>query len=307
MSIVEQETAWFRTVGTGAWIPGTASLGASAVRFLRLTPEPEIPPPTDGWPDATNTGWARTGVTLTPYSGPTTLSGTVLIDKKSITTDLVIGYSSIATTVTIKRCNITGRIDCDGPNYNVILEDCNLNGSTADAPVVGYGNLTVRRCNIIGGANSVIGGDNVLVEDSWLHAQYLGPTRESHENAFISNGGTGITLRNCTLHADQPNNTVGGGVSTNCSLFGDFAPIADVLIEDCLIKATPGAYGVSLGYNPGKPYGSNPTNVVFQNNTFEPGTTGNCGQFGPVTGWLDDNGNVFTGNVWLGGGVVSPA
>lgn len=301
MTIIEQETAWFRTVGTGAWIPGTASRGATPVRFLRLTPEPEIPPPT-GWPDATNTGWARTGVTLTPYTGPTTLLENQTIDSKSITDDLV-----IQSDVTIRRCNITGRIDCDGPTFSVLIEDCNLNGSTADAPVVGYGNLTIKRCNIIGGANSVIGGDNVLIEDSWLHAQYLGPTAASHENAFISNGGTGITIRNCVLHADQENNSSGGGVSTNCSFFGDFAVIEDVLVEDCLIKATPGAYGVSLGYNPGKPFGTDPTNVTFQNNTFEPGPTGNCGVYGPVTGWLADNGNVFTGNVWLGGGDVEPA
>src|SRR5690606_11871516 len=217
---------------------------------------------------------------------------------QTIDSKLMGGHFQIASggNIFLKRCQINGRIDCDGADRFVRIEDCNIDAGMADAPAVGFSNLIVRRCNIIGGANTIIGGNNVLVEDSWLHSQYLAPEAESHENAFLSNGGDGITIRNCVLHADQPDNGFGGGVSTNCSLFGDFSPIQNVLIENCLIKATPGAYGVSLGYNPAKPFGSAPTNVIFRNNVFERGASGKCGVVGPVTCWLDANCNIFDNN-----------
>jgi hypothetical protein len=259
-------------------------------------PDPDPPEQPSEWPNADNTGWLAAGATLTAWDGPTFLAANQVIDSRILT-----GHIIVASHVKITRCQINGRIDCDGPNYSLILEDCNVDGGTAQAPAVGYGNLTIRRCNMVGGANTVIGGDNVIIEDSWLHDQYLGPTADDHENGFLSNGGSNITLRHNVIHADEPDNGHDGGVSTNCSLFGDFAPITDVLIENCYFPATPGAYSVSLGYNPSKPFGANPTNVVFRNNVFEYGPTGNGGFFGPVTSFLDANGNVFEGNTWEDG------
>lgn len=255
------------------------------------------------WPDATNTGWARTGVTLTAYTGPTTLALGQTIDSKTITDDLV-----ITSHVTITRCNIgIAHLDCDGAARSLTLEDCNIDAGTWQSQAVGFSDLTIRRCNIIGGTNSVISGSNILIEDSWLHAQYLAPTAEWHENAFICNGGSNIVLRHNTLHADQENNGFGGGVSTNCSLFGDFAPIEDVLIEGNLLKATPGGYGCSAGYNPGKPFGDNPTNVTWRDNVFERGPSGQCGVEGPVTSFLDANGNVWSNNRYEDGELIPAA
>jgi hypothetical protein len=88
---------------------------------------------------------------------------------------------------------------------------------------------------------------------------------------------------------------VGGGPTADVSLFGDFGPVDDILIEDNLLKGTAGGYGMQAGYNPGKPY-PNGTNIRILNNTFERGTSGVCGVFGPYTAWNGSN----TGNVWSG-------
>jgi len=256
-------------------------------------------------PNEFNTGWERTGVTLTDYSTPSTILTDQTLDSRNILTDITVSADVIVT-----RSMINGHIYADGVGYSLLLEDCEIDASTFDGAAVGFQNVTIRRCNIYGGANSVIGSSNIIIEDSILHDQYLAPGSGAHQNGFLSNGGSNVVIHNCVIHANQPDNGSGGGVSTNLSLFGDFAPIADVTIEGCYFPATPGAYSVSLGYNPGWPeegkeFGDNPTNVIFRNNVFERGDSGNGGVFGPVTSFLDDNGNIFENNTWEDGELIT--
>ena len=255
------------------------------------------------WPALSQVGWQPTGVSLTPYVGGTTLTGTQTIDSKTM-----VGHYQVAAGahITITRCNIIGRIDCDpiGLDRDCVIEYSEIYAGNANVPCVGYGNITIRWCNLHGGANTVIGGSNTLVEDTWMYDQYLGPESDWHENAFLSNGGDGITVRRCVMHANQEDNGFGGGVSTDCSFFGDFGPIANVLVEDSFLKATPGAYGISLGYNPAKPFGSNPTNVIVRRNVFQKNVGGFTGVIGTTTGWLDANGNLFEDNVYDDGTLV---
>lgn len=255
-----------------------------------------VAPPTTGYPDATNTGWARTGVTLAAYTGPLTLAANETLDSVQID-----GNLTITSNVTITRSQINGYIDCNGANYSITLQDCNINAGTYDGPAVGFNGISLLRCEVIGGTISVNGSFSTSIQDSWLHSQYLSSTSTAAENAFISNGGSNITITHCTLHADQAVNSSGGGASTNCSLVGEFAQVANVSITNCLIKATPGKYGVNLGYDTTQTYGSNPTNVQFSNNVFEWGTNGNNAAYGPVTGYLNANGNQFYGNTWYDG------
>lgn len=257
------------------------------------------------WPDATNTGWQPTGVTLTNYTGPSTIqTNNIVIDSKTITTDLVIQASN----VTIRRCQINGHIDCDNPSYSLTVEDCTIDAGPTSAPGIGYSNITVRRCNMTGGQHNILCGDNGIIEDNWLHSQYGGPVGSSyHNNAFISNGGSNILIRHNRLDCSLPDNGTGGGPTADASIFGDFATMTDVTFDNNLFMPTTGGYGGTFGYNPGKPFGSNPVNIVVTNNVFQRGSSGQCGVFGPVTSFkIGGPGHVWSNNTYEGDGEIIP-
>jgi hypothetical protein len=253
------------------------------------------------FPDATNTGWEPTGVTLTTFGSTGTIhlsTAGATYDSKRFNGDVVIEEANI----TITRSEINGFIYCIAANdaENFLIEDSTINGGTDDRPAIGQENYTARRCNIRGNQHNAQAWGPCTIEDSWLHDGYIphpgsGASDAWHCNAFITNGGTGIVLRHNTLHASATPNDVGGGPTADVSLFGDFGPVDDVLIEDNLFKGTAGGYGLQAGYNPVKAY-PNSTNIRILNNTFERGTSGVCGVYGPYTAWNGSN----TGNVWSG-------
>jgi hypothetical protein len=92
--------------------------------------------------------------------------------------------------------------------------------------------------------------------------------------------------------------------------YPDFAPIMHATIDSNLfISNNAGiafcAYGGTTG---GKPYSNDPNNatyIVFQNNVFQRGANGKCGEFGPV---LDFNpgrtGNNWTNNKYDNGTII---
>jgi hypothetical protein len=107
------------------------------------------------------------------------------------------------------------------------------------------------------------------------------------------------------LHCSPEDNNTGGGCTTNATFLGDFAVIADVTVNRNLFVATPAGYCGTFGYNPGKTYGSNPTNVSVTNNIFQRGSNNKCGGFGPATSFLAANGNVWNNNKFTDGGAVT--
>lgn len=262
-----------------------------------------------GYADAFNTGIAQFGLQesdLTPYSGPISFGNTTQsFDQMSfdIQNDRLRVLDGAHLTFT--KCHIRGPVDCDGDNRSVTLIDCTIDGN-GDVLAVGYSNVTLIRCNVFNGTECVNGGSNIYIEDSYIHHPYLVPNSDGHVNPLFNGGGTNITCRGSTFWSPVEDNGFGGGTTTNLSFFGDFAVVENVLVENCFIKSTPGAYGVTLGYNPGKPYGDNPTNVVFRNNTFERGPTGHNAAYGPVTSFLAANGNQFYGNKYEDGEVINP-
>lgn len=264
------------------------------------------------FPDATNTGWQPTGVTLTtfPDSGTINLSTPgAVYDSKRFNGDVVI----LAANITIKRSEINGIVYsvADNGASNFLLEDVTINGGTNDRPALGQENYTARRCNINGCQHNAQAWGPCTIEYSYLHGGYIPMPGSSsndawHCNAFITNGGSGMTIRYCTLWASAGQNSVGGGPTADLSLFGDFGPVDNILVQGNLFKGTLGGYGAQAGYNPGKPYPTG-TNIRFVDNVFERGSSGKCGTFGPVTAWnAAATGNVWTGNTWDDGTTLTP-
>jgi hypothetical protein len=90
-------------------------------------------------------------------------------------------------------------------------------------------------------------------------------------------------------------------------LFGDFAPLRNITYDGNLFVASPGGYCLHAGYNPSKPYGSDPTGIVITNNVFQRGANRKCGVWGAVTSFKPSGiGNVFSNNKWDDGTTVNP-
>jgi hypothetical protein len=160
----------------------------------------------------------------------------------------------------------------------------------------------------MGGGTSVNCAEKCLIEDSWLHGQYLTPGTDQHLGGFLSNGGNGdIIVRHNTIHCEPRDNVQGGGCSGDGQIYGDFGPLKNITFDGNLFLATPGGYCASFGNNPGKPYGSNSTYIVVTGNVFGRGSDRTCGAFGPVTAFRrNGEGNVWSGNVWEDGPAVNP-
>lgn len=282
--------------------------GAFGVTGFTMTGagEPIVP---SGFPDASNTGLAGVGMTeadLTLYVGPEGFQGNTVavIEDQLVNGDIRI-YDNAS--VTLRRCKINGHIDIDSVNADLTMEDCHVDATTWPNAAVGFQNMTIRRCDIEGGITAVNASINVLVEDSYLHGQRISATGQDHAGGFLCSGGGDITLTGNTIVCDVLDNGHGGGPSNNLNLFGDFAPLLNIVIGGNYFPVTAGGYSVSLGHNPGANFGDDPTGIEFIDNVLarHPGT-GKGGAFGTVTSFLAANGNVYSGNTWADDGTPVP-
>jgi hypothetical protein len=262
-----------------------------------------------GFPTALNTGLAGVGVTeadLSPYVGPGGYDqgGPYVLEDLLIDSDIRL-YNSVQ--MTIRRCKINGHVDIDSANASLLMEDTHVDATTWSNAAVGFQNMTIRRCDIEGGITAVNASTNVVVEDSYLHGQYIRPVGEDHAGGFLCSGGGDISLFGNTIVCDVLDNGDGGGPSNNLNLFGDLAPLTNIVIEGNYFPVTAGGYSVSLGHNPGKPFGSDPSGIEFTDNVLarDP-QTGKGGVFGTVTSFLAANGNVYSGNTWADDGTAVP-
>jgi hypothetical protein len=259
------------------------------------------------WPGKANTG-VPSGTTLTPYTGPCTITSTQTIVGVDATTkcDAILVK---APNVTLSK-SLLPRVDAtDGGSSSVTLTDVTVQaGSWSDGAIWGY-NITADRVNVSGGQHSVHCASNCTITNSWLHDQYNPSGQSYHNNAFISNGGSQMVVRHNTLHCSALLNSTGGGCSGDLSLFGDFDSISDVTVAGNLFVANNNSISYCLygGHDPGKRYGSNPTYIRVTDNVFQRGANQKCGVYGAVTSFATGGtGNVWSNNTWDDGGTVNP-
>lgn len=275
------------------------------------TSTPTTQPPTTGFPDASNTG-VPAGVTLSAYTGPCTITSSATIDRKDVAAkcgEMIVRGAGVQLTITNSKLPRVENTTA-GQFATISITDSDVSSPTWYEGVIWGANFTVTRADITGGQHSVhCDQGNCTIVASWLHDQFEDPARSFHNNAFLSNGGSGYTLKGNTLACTADLNSNGGGCTADVSLFGDFSKVSNVLVEGNLLKANARsisfcAYG---GYSPSKPYPV-ATQIRFVDNVFERGTNGKCGVYGPVTSFQSTaTGNVWSGNVWSDGGAVNPS
>lgn len=283
--------------------PAPTSTKPAPTTTAPTTTAPAPAPPSNGrFPDASNTG-VPDGTTLARYNGPCELkAGTVLnaVDASACDSLLIRGAGVVI------RNSMVPVVDATNGG-SVVITDSTVKGGNWSEGALWGDHITATRVEVTGGQHSVHCGSNCTVTDSWLHGQYEDPRQSFHNNAFITNGGSNIVLRHNTLHCTAALNSNNGGCTADVSLFGDFGPVSNVVVDGNLFKAN--AVSISYcaygGYQPSKKYPV-ATGIVYTNNVFERGTNGKCGVFGPVTSFQKGaSGNVWAGNVWDNGGAVT--
>lgn len=239
--------------------------------------------PVFGWPDETNTGYQ--GV-LTTYTGPTTITtaGTV-ISNKNITDTITIA----ANNVTISNCKVNGFWYAVQVNSgSLLIQDSEIvgsNGGTASLVVSG-GSVSIQRCNIYGSEDGVRMGDNCTIQDSYVHG--LVGDSSSHYDAVTF--GPGAVDGHC-IH-NRIENTHD---QTSCLEIGDPRyEASQVEVRNNFFAG--GGYTMYAGPSRGASEGSVVADNVWSTKYFPDG-----GNFGPVTSWVNGNGNVWTNNTWYDG------
>ncbi|MBK7860871.1 MAG: hypothetical protein IPJ65_20160 [Archangiaceae bacterium] len=245
------------------------------------------------FPDLGLTGHQPTGVVLTPYSGPAriTVAGTV-VDGADVSTCLTID----APNVVLKRSRVHSASRCGLAVVEVLasasglrLEDTELDGDQAGDFGVTGGGYTALRLNVHGvnGGFAITGTAATTIQDCWVHDLSNAGTRPV--DTVSSNGASHVVLRGNHLENAFNSDAVIG-------LFGDFAPLADFLVEHNLLNG--GGFAVYAGHLPAKAY-PDAVQMRFQDNCFGRKYYPQCGYFGPVSAYdATASGNVWSGNRW---------
>jgi hypothetical protein len=296
-------TSTSTTIGTTSTSTTTTqapTTTAAPTTTTTVAPTTTAPPPATGFPTPATTGYKRTGVTLTPYTGPSTITtaGTV-IDSKSITTCLRIA----APKVTIKRSLIKcsgdyGIIQSDysGKNAGLLVEDTEITStsqtSNVDRAVATANGATIRRVYIHGTQRGISVDNNTVVEGSYIGDNYN--ITDAHTTGIVSWGGVShVVIRNNTVKARYN--------ATSAISFYPEQPWGgnDDFIIDHNLLATDGSYAAYLGGGTGDALN---TNFRFTNNHFSTEYEPLGGIYGPVVSWHPEApGAVWSGHVWHDG------
>ncbi|WP_161632125.1 DUF4082 domain-containing protein [Nakamurella lactea] len=316
--------------------PPTSTPPPTSAGCVGAANTPGGPDPWGGcWPGPQNTGYphglpgdTRKPVTLTNYTGPTTIKSCgVVIDSKIVNDTILVQvgngtHSASTPCVTIKNSLVKGVIFAEQDNYGpVLVTDTEVVPS--DLPWwenIGRSNIFVYRVNSHGGQGVIKCDSYCEAKDNWVHGMNLG--LEYHYNAFGGNGTNQFVIdHNWASCGDWDKvSSPGGdaGCSADIGFYGDFAPIQNVTINRNFLagsrinSAVPNAsdrqpgYCLNPGYYPGKPYPA-PSNVKVTDNIFGRGYNGKCGVFGPtnsLNGVGKPNGNTWSGNRYDNGAAI---
>jgi hypothetical protein len=240
-----------------------------------------------GYPDATNTGYKPTGVTLTTDGVTINQDGDfviteagAIIDGKQINGCVIVK----APNVTIKRSFITNcqsyfniRMYPEGANFT--LEDTEIDGNNVDsqnAAIVddGQGPVTIRRMYVHNVTDGPHPGEHWLIEDSYITDLYA--CAICHNDTIQSAGARDVTLRHNTIVNTPEDNPSGeGGKNAVVRIATEQGPVNGFVIENNLLSG--GNFAVQVREQ-GNGY---PQGVIIRNNRIVPNWRFGAYDFGP--------------------------
>jgi hypothetical protein len=252
---------------------------------------PEVCPQFPEFPDENCTGWRHTGVTLRPCPNVITQDGTTL-DSCRFGPDLEIQARDVTITRSLVEGTVYATYLTDWSLGGLRLVDVEIDGGDrvvdGRSAAIGNDDYTCLRCHIHRSERGANLGRNVHIEDSYLHDWFEAPG--AHQTAIGSNGGQDFTIIHNHLECLTPD-----GCSAALSLYEDFDSIENVLIQHNLFN-TNGSYCTYAGQNG--------TSIRYIDNIFGTKFYDRCGQYGPVTDFRPNAGNVWRGNRYPDGSAV---
>lgn len=275
------------------------------------------------WPDATTTG-VPAGTVLTGYTGSCTITADdTVIDAKTVSC-APDGITVRAANLVIRNSMVTGpvRLDTDragAAGWSFSVTDSEVDATEVQLAAICCGNLTVTRVNVHGGVTAVqceasgptSGGDLTpycYVRDSYLHGQGIPVGAQWHLGGFLTEGGDNTVVLDhnyviCNAAVYPPD----GGCTGDINLLAHFGVMHGIMINNNKLGATPNLSYCTFGGSGAADYGPLTHDVTYTNNVFERGTTGICGQYGPVTDFDQyAAGNVWTNNRYDDGTPIPP-
>jgi hypothetical protein len=258
-----------------------------------ITSADPAPPPSSGFPGASNTG-VPAGTTLSPYTGPSTIStaGTV-IDGKSM------GCITVRAPGVVIR---NSKISCQG-GYAVYVPDGSFTGTpltVEDSEVdckltggngLGEANITVRRVDIQGCENGFDINQNLMIQDSYVHDLYNSGSAHTdgaqmaaghYENGQLVSGSRNVTFLHNTIYGMGADGSFG-----TSAIISNRGADRDILIQNNLMAG--GAVALYCEQ------GATGTNYRVLDNHFST-------RFGPKVGYYgvstDCSDEVQSGNVY---------
>ncbi len=286
--------------------PTTAAPVPTTTTTQAVAPSAPVAP-SGGFPTAQSTGWRRTGVSLSPYSGPCviTVPGTV-IDAKDISCSKV---EVRADDVRISRSRVRASGDLGvvfRSGSGLVISDSEVtavNPGGVGIAIASWGGrgMRVERSYVHGTVRGIQPGEGTSVSGSYVDD--LVNASGAHATAVGVNGGTrNVTIRGNTLGCNASH------CSAALSAYPEttWGPNDNWLIDGNLLNG--GGYCTHLGYTPSA--GEQPnTNFRVTNNVFGNKYYPRCGQYGPVASWTPPPtgvGNLWSGNVDASGNAVNP-
>lgn len=265
-----------------------ASQAADAATSAPTAAASEIDP-LDAFPDASSTG-VPDDVTLQPSESLVVTEPGAVIEGLDVSGCIEVQ----ADDVTIRNTRVRGSCPQGaistgyGELSGILIEDVEVDGLRQDSFTAGIGGsgFTCRRCDVHDSGQGINMGRDVVVEDSYVHDLYYAD--DSHNAAVSSNGGGGYVIRGNRLEIPPS-----PGASAALALYGDFAPIEDVLVEGNRFDG--GSYCVYGGSVEGKPYPEG-RDIRFIDNVFGDTFHADCGMHGPYVAFDHD----APGNEWRG-------
>ncbi len=275
------------------------------------------------FPDATNTGVPE-GTDLTSYTGSCLITATNTVIDSKVVNCAPDGLTVHAAGLVIRNSMVNGliRLDTDlggSAGWSVTVEDSEVDAGLVQLASICCGNLDLTRVNVHGGVTAVqceasgptSGGDLTpycYVRDSYLHGQGIPFGAQWHLGGFLTEGGDNeVVLDHNYVICNAPVYPPDGGCTGDINLLGHFGVIHHITINRNKLGATPNLSYCTFGGSSSADFGPQTHHVTYTDNVFERGTTGICGQYGPVTDFDQyAPGNVWTGNRYDDGTVIPP-
>ncbi len=251
--------------------------------FAACEPHPDTDPVTGNVrPDASNTGWRHTGVQLTPYTGPMTITrdGTV-IDGKDIRGQLNIRADDV--TITRSRIRSGGSYAVHMPvgngHRNLVITHSELDGqgnANNDSAVSSH-DYTVLASDIHGWVDGFKADAKVNLVNNWIHEFAIGGG--THNDAIQISGRGDILVQGNRIDARSQRES--GNMNASVYTNNDYGIRPDnVVVRGNWINA--GGWFIRI----------EATNFVLENNRFSRWYSWGVVTATPQSSWS------HSGNVW---------